>query len=244
MAYLNHEHQDNQPSTTDNRQPTPNLGALTPSTTYAIRQRPQPKPEPWRPANAGRVALRPDRRLLADLKLECLKEGITLTHWFELQAVAYLRSRQPDAQPLGAQAPQIDRMTLRKQENPSSIGTLFQFWTAAYNNQLPHHHQDWRPTWTDRDATAAAPFEDANIEAVEIAMIYVILRGTAGHRRIKAFRYYVEEIETQLPLWADQDPAMVTVRLLTLRQTAAQQFRVQPPPLTPEQKKIADGLKL
>jgi hypothetical protein len=244
MAYIADPYGHDRPTTTTTQDQEETLGAQTSSNGYQLKTKPTPKPEPWRPANAGRVALRPDRRLLADLRLECLKQGITLTHWFELQAIAFLKSTANATPDLGAQAPQIDRLTIRKQENSSSIAQLFQFWTKAYNDTAPHHRHPWSPTWTDRDATEAARFADADLTAVEIAILYVVLRGTAGNRRIKAFRYYSEEIEAQLPIWQDHDPALVTIRLLTLRRTAATKFRVPLPELTPEQKRIAKELDL
>lgn len=239
MALLTDHHDHPRPTTSTTTEATEPLGAQAPTATYSIRTKPQPKPEPWRPQNAGRLALRPDRHLLTDLRLACVKEGITLTHWFELQALAWLRSRETKTQRLGAQAPQIDRLTIRKEELSSSIATLFKFWTKAYNDTAPHHREPWRPTWTDRDATEAARFANANLEAIEVAILYVIMRGTAGNRRIKTFRYYSEEIEAQLPLWSDQDPTLVTIRLLSLRRSAAARFRVPLPTLTPHQERVA-----
>lgn len=244
MALLT-EHDHPRPATTTDQTETGQpLGAQAPTDDYTLRRKPKPKPEPWRPQNAGRIALRPDRRLLDDLRIECLKQGITLTSWFEHQALTWLRSRRPDPPRLGAQAPQIDRLTLKDERKSSSIAKLFQFWTKAYNDSLPHHRAQWTPTWTDRDSTEAARFDQANLEAVEIAILYVIMRGTAGNRRIKAFRYFSEEIEAQLPIWYDQDPALVTLRLLTLRKSAAARFRVPLPELTPAQRRVAKELDL
>jgi hypothetical protein len=224
---------DNKPSENGSA----NMGALAPIHTLELKVKAPPKPEPYRPANAGRLALRPDRTIIRHLTIQCLNEGITLTHWFEREALAYLKKNAPTDKTMGAQAPQIDRLTKIIDLNPSSISNIFKFWVGAFNS-CRHGFKPFREAeWTSRDRTTAEFFSDIRIEIVELAMITVLDRWRHSTRSVRSLAFFREEILAQDVDYTDTDTVNIVVRLHHERAKLAKLLRVQPPPVTPEHAK-------
>ena len=218
---------------------TADMGALTPIHAIKLKVKPPPKPEPYRPANAGRLALRPDRNIIRHLMLQCLDEGITLTRWFEREALNYLKKHAPKENNVGAQAPQTNKLLKKKNKGTLFIRTIYEFWTAAYNLSREHPDRRSRPLWNDRDETRAQEIGETPPEVQELGILYSLLRIHDKQRPILSFAYYVPEIRAQHLEWQQSDPALITVRLLDLRFKAARAFRVAVPQPTAEQRKVA-----
>lgn len=218
------------------------MGALAPISSIKLKLKPPPKKELYRPADAGRLALRPNRQIIRHLMLQCVKEGITMTRWFERQALDYLKKCDPETKTMGAQAPQIDRLLDSEYLNPSSISAIFTFWVGAFNSSR-NGFKVFKPAgWTNRDATAAQLFSDVRDEIIELAILRVIQNWLHSTRSIRSFNFFREEISALALDFADLDPANLVVRLHHERTKTAKVLRVTAPPLTPEQQKIVDQI--
>jgi hypothetical protein len=238
MAILSDQFPTQSEPETTNRTDAQSVGALTPILDYTLPPKREPRPELYRPQNAGRIALRPDRRLLHEIRLHCLNEGITLTRWFEIAALATIKAKTKHNDSMGAQAPQTNRLTSKEYIKPSLVREVFTFWTEAYNNSREHQTRPWFAKWKDRDDTLADSLADVRPEIIETAILYCLMRISDKQRLVQAFAYFADEIRIQNDEWKDVDPATVTIRLLSLRERCARAFRVPCPTPTPQQTKI------
>lgn len=238
MAILSDQFPTQPEPATTNHTNAESMGALTPILDYQLPPRPQPKPELYRPQNAGRIALRPDRRLLHEIRLHCLNTGITLTRWFEIQALATIQANARTNGSMGAQAPQTNRLISKEYTKPSLVREAFTFWAEAYNNSREHQTRTWFAKWKDRDDTLADEFKAINPEIIETAILYCLMRISDKQRLVQAFAYFADEIRIQNDEWKDVDPATVTIRLLSLRERCSRAFRVPCPKPTPQQAKV------
>ena len=217
MAFLDDQSTDNSPTPQNNPKPFKNMGAIAPTLSELIRKKDPPKAEPYRPASADRLALRPNRFILNRIKHYCVDQDISITHFFEIAALEYLKNRDPEYGRPDAKAPQIDRLINRNSLKPSSIREIFQFWTKAFNDLSQHHSGPWRPTWTDRDATLEKQFEDIDPRVIEIAIMTAISRKQKGERRILSLNYFADEIRTQATEWSSTNPKLIDTRLQSAR---------------------------
>lgn len=229
MGLIALDHQTPSSNGTSHADHTQNMGAQAPISILEPVIRPTTAPEPYRPASATRLALRPNRFILTKVKHFCVAEEITLTHFFEKAALDYLAAHSNEYGRPGAQAPQIDRLLNRKEANLSSIARIFQFWTAAYNAHAQHHRMPWKPSWTDRDRTLERELQELPEPIIELGIITVLANKKLGGPRIQSFQYYHAEIcanaEDLLLLTAD----VITFRLHYHRMKLAQHLRIECP---------------
>lgn len=214
---------DSPPDTTEN------VGAQAPTLHIAPPRMPILNAEPYRPASATRVALRPNRFILNKVKRYCLDNEITLTHFFEKTALEYLESHAPEYGRPGAKAPLIDKIDLKKEEALSSVAQVFQFWTAAYNRHSQHFKGQWKPTWTDRDKTLEHELREMPITIIEVGILRVITNKKLGGNRINSFQYYFAEIHANAEDLLKLAPETLNFQLHWYRYKVAKYLHVDCP---------------
>lgn len=190
MAFLDHDQNHNSPSTETQPNAAKTLGALAPSLPEPRPPKPPAKPEPWRPATAGRIALRPDKAVLLAVQHFCIDQGITQTRFFELSALEFIKKHDQTKTLLGAQAPQIDRLITREEERLSSICTIWTYWVTAHNNQVPHHRAPWKPRFTDRDRHTAELISEIDLDVIEIGILTVLGNWEKTAPRINSLNFF------------------------------------------------------
>lgn len=229
MGYLSDHQQTTTAEIPNNNTEPKNMGAKAP----ILRPQPPPRParasEPYRPASASRLALRPDRFILNKIRHFCTDQEITLTHFFEVAALEYLKNHQTEYGRQGAKAPQIERFDLKSINNLSSIAEIYAFWTAAYNRHSLHYRGAWRPVWTDRDKTLEHQLRDIRREIIEIAILTVLSNKTLGGQRINSFQYYFSQIKCDADTLTTLSEKALIVRYHTMRRSLAAHLRVQCP---------------
>ena len=147
-----------------------------------------------RPSNAERLAIRPDGRILQQLREYSAETNRTMTSIIEIALLDYFDVHAPKRGRLGAKAPIINKDLRKEIRNLSSIARLFHFWAAAYNAHSRNHRAPWKPSWTDRDAVCEEEIRGYDERTIELSMIRVVMTKELGGPRIVSFRYFLPQI--------------------------------------------------
>ena len=206
-----------------------NMGALAPQPAEVTDALQLARKEQYRPIDAGRVALRPDQEILTAIKLYCLKNGQTLTAWFEQKALETIYADREESGRQGAKAPQIRDDLRVREKSVSSIARIYLFWNAAFNRKVDPERVEWKPNWTNRDETQSLKIAHVNINIVEIAIIRTACTKSLESGRINSFRYYVPQILADHQEAGSLSTKSIDRMLASFREKAAIYFKVTPP---------------
>lgn len=132
-----------------------------------------------------RMNLRPHYEIGKRIRVFCAEQGMELTEFFQLAAVAYIENLgHPSSKISDTKTPLDDRRLMIYKTRPAIINLYLQF-NSIFNEKTK---------WKVRDDEAACQFNDLDIRLIELGIIQTQAnKNYAG--KINSFRYYVPEIE-------------------------------------------------
>ncbi len=128
--------------------------------------------------NKQRVQPSIDKVILKQIRRFIEKNEIELGEYFEMLALHHLEMVHSTENK--STTPQIDKMIIFR----SSVTIINLYETYLEKNK-----------WTWNDDKEASRFSDAQIEAIEVAMIRTLIRAK---NQVRTFKYFVPEIEIEL----------------------------------------------